>query len=79
MPNFKVRSKSLAEARAFFNKAGNRVWQIKTKTNKISPHLTITFSSNLTLTDLKSIIAEYSNDGMMVKTLQQDSREIHLV
>jgi hypothetical protein len=79
MANFQVRSKSLAEARSFFQSAGDKVWQIRTKSNRISPHLTITFSSNLTLADLRKIFSEMSNDKMMMHTLRKDSREIHLV
>jgi hypothetical protein len=79
MANFQVRSKSLADARSFFESAGDKVWQIRTKSNKISPHLTITFCSNLSLSDLRNVFSELSNDKMMVHSLRQDSREIHLI
>jgi len=79
MSNFQVRSKTLAEAKSFFQRVGDRVWKIRTKSNRISPHLTITFCSDLSLSDLRRIFSELSCDKMMAQSLRQDSREIHLV
>ncbi|MFT6997166.1 MAG: hypothetical protein ACJAQ4_000916 [Cryomorphaceae bacterium] len=79
MANYQVRSKSVAEARSFFQRAGDKVWQIRTKSNKICPHLTITFCSNLSLADLNIVISELSNDKMMKSSLRKDLREVHLV
>lgn len=79
MSNYLVRSKSLKDARTFFNKVGDNVWQVKSRSNKISPHITITFSSDLNLSDLRNVISENCNDHMMINTLRPDSREIHLV
>ena len=79
MTKFQVRSKSLSEARFFFKSLGDKVWQIHTKTNKISPHVTISFFSNMSLVDLRNAVSETSNDNIMKYTLRKDSREIHLV
>jgi len=79
MTNFQIRSKSISQARALFEVLGNRAWHIRTRTNRISPHITITFSSNLSLSDLRKLIADTFEDHLIKSSLRMDSREVLLV
>ncbi|MEM9053053.1 MAG: hypothetical protein AAGC47_13445 [Bacteroidota bacterium] len=79
MANFQIRAKSISQARKLFDSIGRNAWNIRTRTNRISPHITVTFTSDLNLSDLRKVIAEQGDDPMMKSTLHQDLREVLLV
>lgn len=79
MTKFLIRFKSLSEATLFFKTLGDQAWQIRTKSNKISPHVTISFFSDLSLADLRNAVSKIGKNKNRSYTLRKDSREIHLV
>jgi hypothetical protein len=79
MTKYKLQSRSLADARSFFERIQGRVSRIRTKTNKISPHLIVTFYSDLDLKDLKGILAEMPDGQRMLETLKLDQRRVLLI
>lgn len=79
MTRYKFQSRSLADAQAFFEQFQDRVSTIRTKTNKISPYLLITFCSDLPMDKIKSILSSMNNGQRMLETLEKDDREVFMI
>lgn len=79
MTKFKLQSRSIADAKSFFELVKGHVSQVRTKTNKISPHLIITFYSDLNLSELKSVLSGMKNGQRMLETLSRDERRVILI
>jgi len=79
MTKYKAQARSLASAKSFFDLVRDHVSQVRTKTNKISPHLIITFYSDLNIKELKSILASMSTGHRILETLNKDERSVLLI